>query len=294
MSFVFAEKNHFLDGDQTIRTMSIFSDTKITFSEKFGNWSEITRKYIERYGMVKSLILSPTCCISFAGNNIFYVTKLLDHFANQGSFSEEYLCEKAFEIHCNALPNDIEFIICYIVNEEHHIVCIKNGKMECDCANAWIGSPKTFYELQRCRSEKMENNATNLHVTSADLFREAIRLTKDESVGKDIFIHTFVSSLTNEFVYAYRLESFSEAQRLIPPGSNIPIIGTVAEGAFSVEYEETAENVIINVLQANISILYTKKYRLDQFDVDNPNTKYFLLPIPCRTSSGQVLTLQTN
>ena len=144
--------------------------------------------------------------------------------------------------------------------EEHHIVCIKNGKMECDCANAWIGSPKTFYELQRCRSEKMENNATNLHVTSADLFREAIRLTKDESVGKDIFIHTFVSSLTNEFVYAYRLESFSEAQRLIPPGSNIPIIGTTVEGAFSVEYEETAENVIINVLQADISILYTKKY----------------------------------
>ena len=258
MSFVFAEKNHFLDGDQTIRTMSIFSDTKITFSEKFGNWSEITRKYIERYGMVKSLILSPTCCISFAGNNIFYVTKLLDHFANQGSFSEEYLCEKAFEIHCNALPNDIEFIICYIVNEEHHIVCIKNGKMECDCANAWIGSPDTFYELQRCRSEKMENNAANLHVTSAALFREAIRLTKDDSVGKDIFIHTLASSLTNEFVYAYRLESFSEAQRLIPPGTNIPIIGTVAEGAFSVEYEETAENVIINVLQADISILYTK------------------------------------
>ena len=52
------------------------------------------------------------------------------------------------------------------------------------------------------------------------------------------------------------------------PGHDSRNRRTVAEGAFSVEYEETAENVIINVLQADISILYTKKYRLDQFEYD--------------------------
>jgi len=289
MSFIYAEKNLFCDNAETVKTISILSDTKILFTRNFGDWSDITRKYIELYGMVKSIILCPTCCVSFAGNNIFYVTKLLDDVSQKSNWDEKYLCEKAFEIHSNAPPNDIEFIICYIKNKEHHIVCIKEGKIEYDCVNSWIGSPETFLEMQKHRMNLLNNKSSNSTCSAMDLFRKAIRDTKDGSVGKDFFVHTFASSRTNKFIYPYRIESFIDVKKTILSGENIPLMVSATEGGFTSEYLENTENVIINIPQADLSILYTKQYRLDKYDVGNPSTKYFLLPITYQTSSGKIL-----
>ena len=180
MSFIYAEKNRLVCNSEIIQTLSIYSDTKVSFNDNFSNWSKPTRRYLEQYGIVKSLILHSTCCISFAGNNILYVGKLLDDLAKQKDFTANYLCKKAFEIHKEAPINDIEFIICYIENTEQHIVCIKNGKMHIDCINAWIGSSETFIEMQKIRMNMLENQSNDMFKGTSDLFRKAIQETKDD------------------------------------------------------------------------------------------------------------------
>lgn len=291
MSFVYAEKCLLNFDNETIKTLSIYSDTKVSTGENRSNWSSKYVKVLDQYGLIKTLILCPTCCISFAGNNILYVTKLLDCFAGKGEFSEELLCQKAFEIHKSAPKNDIEFLICYLCNGEQHIVCIKEGKMDLDCTHAWIGSQETFCELQKQRMSVLDNNPEEIQNATSNCFRKAIQETKDDSVGKHIFIHTVATSKSNRFIYQYRTESYLDISQFVLPGETIRISGDAAEGAFTVEYLDTTEDVIINIKQADLTILYTRRFRLDQFDTDNPNTRHFLLPIPCRSSTGKVLKI---
>ena len=74
--------------------------------------------------MVKSIIIAPKCCISFAGNNIAHAHKLLSILYNQ-QFTKEYLLDLALEIHCAAPDDDIEFIICLADEDnETELICI--------------------------------------------------------------------------------------------------------------------------------------------------------------------------
>lgn len=77
MSFVYAEKIKYTLEDKQIQGIKIYSDTKVSIEGAVKtNWSEQQRKAIEKYGMCKSIIIDPKCCISFAGNNIFLLQKL--------------------------------------------------------------------------------------------------------------------------------------------------------------------------------------------------------------------------
>ena len=77
MSVVYAEKNA-IDKEDAEYSVSIFSDTKTTLTGAvLANWSERQRKSIEEYGFLKSIIIGPTCCVSFAGNDTSYAQKLL-------------------------------------------------------------------------------------------------------------------------------------------------------------------------------------------------------------------------
>lgn len=288
MSFVYAEKNSVTINDNLIYTLAVYSDTKISFDNNASNWSIPTRQVLLQYGLIKTLILNPTCCLSFAGNNIGYVYQLLNKFEDSDEFNEKAFCDSAYDIHKNAPTNDIEFIICYVKNNEQHIICIKNRQMV-ECENAWIGSAETFQIMQQYRMERMNNPGYGIGNDTAVFFKKALQTTKDETVGKEINIKTIITSESNSFFYASKFESFVERSRTIPPGKAIPLIDNAAEGGYTVEYYESTDEVRIDFKQADFTILYTKRFRLAQEDIDNPRTRYFLLPIPIRTSTKQVL-----
>ena len=105
MSFVYAEKNRITINDNTIHTLAIYSDTKISFDNNASNWSEPTRRALKQYGLIKTLILNQTCCLSFAGNNIYYVYQLLNTLEGKKDFSEEYLPQIRF--------------VCLVMTEEY-------------------------------------------------------------------------------------------------------------------------------------------------------------------------------
>ena len=284
MSFVYAEKTNILFENIPIITTQIFSDTKITMTDSMkSNWSTPQIANIEKFGFIKSMIICPTCCISFAGNELLYVTKLFDEIFNIGTLTEEQLIELAYNTHMSAKKDDIEFIICYADDENKtHIVCIKERHCYRDCQFAWIGSCATFDEMQRKR--KMLNEKTS---TDA-IFQSAIDSGVDEFVGGFDISASYMEQ-ENRFVYDNRMITHYPKEQLVLPGENVKIFCGSDEGGYTISYQETPDGLLIQLEQSDLTVLYSNKYRLTEEDIKNKNIKYFMLPMRIHRDTGRII-----
>lgn len=284
MSFVYARKYTIEYEGGKLNSTDIYSDTKISLiGANKANWSEMTRKNIEKYGLIKSVILNPKCCISFAGNNIAYAHELLYKLYEKHELSEDALINLAFDIHLSAGENEIEFIICLAHdNNETEIICIKDKKLYRNCTVAWIGS---FYAFRSLREYETNNKHNNNFL---DAFKYAVERCGDNSVGGFNIVVKF-NDLNAKFKYGERIESVCERTQKVLSGELIKIFGSAEEGGYTACYHESCDEVIINLAQANVSIIYTQKYRLHDDDILNTNTKCFLLPIIVDSKTGKVL-----
>ena len=113
MSFIFAEKIKKLDeyDDETIK---VYCDTKVSTESTIGaGVSRELQKQLQKYGIIKSTIICPEFCISYAGNNAFLASKLFHKLFEMREFFREDVLREAYDVHITArYPSDIEFIIC--------------------------------------------------------------------------------------------------------------------------------------------------------------------------------------
>lgn len=284
MSFVYAVKFPIECDGHTHKCTHIYSDTKISlYGAIKSNWGDMTRRSVERYGLIKSIIISPNCCISFAGNNIALAHQLLETLYEMKEFSEEELLYHAFKIHAEHPSDDVEFIICLASEDgEIEIIRIKEHKIERNCPSAWIGSYDAFRTLQEYR---FANPASSNYYFCA--FMHALHHCGDETVG-GFPIHVRFDESEKGFEYAEGLVSVAERTQELLSGMQIKLGGTAAEGAYTAHYIASNEDVIIKFDQAYVTLLYTRKYRLQDEDTLNPHTKHFLLPIVVESDSGNV------
>lgn len=287
MSFVYAEKINYTLEDKQIQGIKIYSDTKVSIEGAVKtNWSEQQRKAIEKYGMCKSIIIDPKCCISFAGNNIFLLQKLFDQLVEWGNFEIDQLIEYAYKIHLSEHKDNIEFIICYVDdNDDKRIACIKEKQLFKECQNAWIGSIQTFRKMQELRMQ-----GVNPFDTSYYLFESAVSSPIDDSVGGVIV--EVSCGRKNEFFFTGKLISVVEREQKYLPGEIISMMGTAEEGSCSMYFYESQTEVRIDFLQIDFSLLYTSSYRVGINNFNNENIRYFMIPIPIRTSTGTVLNIE--
>lgn len=284
MSFIYAIKHSIENDGQTYKCTNVYCDTKtLLYGASKLNWGEKTRRSIERYGLIKSIIVAPRCCISFAGNDIALAHQLLEILSEMKEFSEEELLYHALRIHTDHPPDKIEFIICLAdENGETEIICIKNHYIQRNCSIAWIGSYAAFKALRKYQSGNpalMDN-----HLCA---FTYAMQHCGDETVGGFPTCVRF-DELEKGFEYQERLEIMTERAQEVISGMEIKLGGSAEEGAYTAHYRASNEDVIIDLEQANVTLLYTRKYRLQNEDVSNPYTKHFLLPILVETDSGKV------
>ncbi len=285
MSFVFAVKyTHEFDGC-TKKLTYIYSDTKVSLDgTSKETWGDKTWTLVNKYGLIKSVIVGPKCCVSFAGNNIAHAHKLLSQLYYKGMFSEDELLELALNIHHNAPVDDIEFIIAIADEEdETELVCIKDGEIRRNCISAWIGSQRAFSCMQEYRLGKPENS--KLYATAFD---HAMRCCGDDSVG-GFSISVKYDSSERQFIYPCRLESEVVRAQEVMSGMQVNLTGSAEEGACTLYYHPSSEDFAIEISQANLTILYTKKYRLESKDSFNPHTQHFLLPILIRADTQTMI-----
>ena len=118
MSFIYAEKTQKEFGQEISFPIKIYSDTKTKLIGAYkANWSEQAFNLIERYGFIKCINIYHKMALSFAGNNTAYAHDLLNWMESKGTFDEEEAINKAYEIHNSTDKDDIEFIVCYVDDE---------------------------------------------------------------------------------------------------------------------------------------------------------------------------------
>lgn len=281
MSFVYAEKSQINYENELINCTNIYSETKTTLIGAYKqNWSEKTYNAIVKYGFIKCVNVNPKFSVSFAGNDTSFAHKLLEWIYSNQKYTDQEVIDKAFEIHMSTDEDNIEFILCHADEDNKtHITCIKKKRINRECSSAWIGSYDAFRKMQELRTS---------HITSLDLFKRTVEECKDDSVDGLIICNSFCED-EQRFLFTERIESYKDRTQIVQSNSEIILSGPAETGDFTVHFRESSNEVIIDFYQNNTSVIYTNRYRYDQKDVDNANTKYFLLPIIVETNTSKVL-----
>ena len=279
MSFVYAEKN-FINQEKAKQKVNIFSETKTTLIGAVDEiWDKKEIAAITKYGFVKSVIIGPTCCISFAGNNTIHAQKLLKWIFDKSIVSDEELLTEALRLHKNAPKDEIEFIICSADSGQPIISCIKNGKLDNDVSSAWIGSPFAFRKMQEIRQQ------TKASTTDITLFSRAIDECGDDSVGGFVIKSTFDGE---RFFYPERLESSVEKKQIVKPGECLRLFDTAENGGFTIHFRESAQDVIIDFLQKDYSVVYSANFRYKS-EKSNECKEHLMIPLIFCTSTNKCL-----
>lgn len=284
MSFVYAEKETMYLTNQTLKSINIFSETKIGFKGAAKlNWPEEESREILKYGMIKSIIISPTCCLSFAGNNVLELQKLFKKIRQYQHFDINQLLNDALNLHLSLGRDELEMIICYVdESNDLHITCIKEGKIQRDCQNAWIGSRLAFEKLQELRCQ-----APQRFSTTEFIFQDALSNCKDDSVGLIPIVVRY--SPQKGFIYPARCVSSLDRATFVPAGTSIPFSGTACDGGFTVFFAESQTQVRIDFEQGDFTLLYTPKIKSNDDTCLNDLRAEFLTPTVTCTGTNIIL-----
>ena len=272
MSFVYAEK-----GDNSL---DIHCDTKIELDSFAGaSFSLEQIELIRKYGIVKTTLVCPEISISFAGNNIYLASKLFNRLYKKRRFSTKELVDMAYAIHMEGNINDIEFIIASCDEGVLSLICIKEHEIHTDCIFAWIGSHVAHREFQEYRIKNNEGKASD---RTNGAFLEIVQGCSDKSVGG---FHITVGYNSVENIIGYkRCKTFQNTNRqIIQPGKTVRFLVDAQEGGFSFEQIPVSmDDLILRIDQMEPAILYSKRARMTERDMENSQLFSLMLPMLIR------------
>ena len=272
MSFVYAEN---LNG-----SLEVYCDTKIGLNGPVGaNFSEEQLKLIQRYGIVKTTIICPEISISFAGNNIFLATKLFRMLYERKVFTTKEIVDLAYYIHLNSNINDIEFLVASCENDTLSIYCIKEKKVQSECQMAWIGSSVAHREFQERR---LRNNNGIASERTGLAFQEVIEGCSDQTVG-GLCIQAGYDLPSKSMGYRECISFQSSKSAIVQPGESIPFFLSASDGGFSYEQIPVSlEDLIVHIFQMEQAILYSRRLRMSDYDMNNSQLFSLMLPMLIR------------
>jgi len=286
MSFIYAEKYN--ENGLNNESVRILCDTKTTLTNySSANFSSIARNLISQYGIIKSTICCPELCVSFAGNNTVFATKLFKQLFDMRHFELEDVSGYALNLHRNAPDvNDIEFIITYVSNGQIHIDCVKNGELTKDLCFAHIGSNAAFNEFQQKRLHPNKNASDQ----TEHAFYEIVEGCSDDTVG-GFSVKVIFDFQSNSFVYQWRRHFITGRDQIVEPGKSIRFDTSPSDGNYSYEIEPIdIENVLFKIDQMKPDILFSRKFRLDPADTNNKNLFGLMMPMLVATNdAGEIV-----
>lgn len=260
MSFIFAEKtSHTGNGKQD--TIKVYCDTKLLIDDRFGAGVSVKlQQQMLKYGMVKSTIICPEFCISFAGNNIFLASKLFAKLYELKTFYRKDVLREAYQIHKTAADaSDIEFIISSAEKGELIVDCIKEKKIVENQPSAWIGSYEAFRYMQGYRHKDDEP----VQRKSLIAFQKTVESGFDDTVGGfPISAEYFDADKSFKYVEEYRFVSNKE--NLVPLGEEIKLNTSAQEGGMSYRIIPMGlGSILLSIDQMDNAILFSRGHRYD-------------------------------
>ncbi len=287
MTFVYAEK--ILNKDNGFETIKVFCDTKINLENTNigASISKEQRGLIEKYGIVKTTIICPEMCISYAGN-IFHAAELFRKLHDKKSFNVSEVNEMA--LHINKTYGDVEFIISSFEDNKLRLSRITKGIINTDCMNAWIGSEEAFREFQRIRLSRSRENVAD---QTSQAFLEVVQSGKFAEVGKFVVTAQFFPDYKS-FNYDYHYLFQITKPQIVKPQACIIFDTSKESGGFS--YQQipiSLEDLILKIDQMESFILFSRSKFCNTQDMNNPQLFSLMLPMLIRENEpGQFVRYQ--
>ena len=197
-------------------------------------------------GLLKTVILHPHICLSFAGASL-HATKFLSQFMASSitEWNTPRLVMELFRVHTES-GLACEFILCEAFDRSPKITLIKGGNIYVDQQNAWIGSQPAFNKYQ-----------TSLHKLDASLplnqrMRHAFREVIDDELLSEVghfhievylehyFANTGLIGGGPDSVFVYEIKSeWDTGNQVFQIEANQPLaipLGSAPYGAYGLSY----------------------------------------------------------
>jgi len=222
----------------------IQSDSKII--DSFGSLNERSLRQNDMLGgLLKTVILHPHICLSFAGDSL-HATNFLKRFMASSiqNWNTPLLIEELWRIHSDS-NMACEFILCESLERSPRITLIKGGNVHEDQSNAWIGYQPAFNHYQ---ASFHKSDAALLNVKMREAFRKVIDNETLPEVGHfhiEVYLeHNFANTglicggPDSVFVYEIKSEWDTGNQVFhIKANETTPLpMGSAPHGAYGVSY----------------------------------------------------------
>jgi hypothetical protein len=247
----------------------IVSDTKLTApdDQEFSK----RQKNDAKEGVIKTTIIRPSCCISFAGNIDFAddALKAITPYSATGEIIE--ILRSQHEL----AGQRTDFILC-VSEWEKRIYEIKNGQVT-QVTAAWIGSQLAFNRFQSCMLTEGGANSQGSFISMSDasggnLFHKMTQaidaVIQDEAIPEVAGFKIRVCFDGQRFKYMGYLDSYFSHMQLqfeIPAGAkefSIPIThATAAQGGYTINFFNSADNynyVGLHLKQGKFGVVYKR------------------------------------
>ena len=248
----------------------IQSDTKAI--DDFGSSTEFNlRQNQPLAGLLKTVILHPHVCLSFAGQSQF-ATQFLKRFMAEDLtlWNTPRLIKELSELH-EAARQECEFILCEAINRSPHITVIKSGKTEVDVPNAWIGSQPAFEAYQQAFHAQNKSNPLNERMRAA--FRTLIDDPSHPEVGHfhiEAYLDHNISIGDSVFLYEWKAEwdTGSEIFHIEADAWTSLRLGEASYGAYGTSYLRSVSTkrhaIAVHFPHARMGILWCTQIDCEQ------------------------------
>ena len=197
-------------------------------------------------GLLKTVILHPHICLSFAGASL-HATRFLKQFmaSNIREWNTPRLIAELWNVHKDS-DMACDFILCESIERSPRITLIKGGSVREDQPSAWIGSQPAFNAYQTAFYELEDSLPLNQRMRHA--FRTVIDDETHCEVGhfhievylEHYFANTGLISGGPDSVFAYEIKSeWDTGNQVFHIMANKPTAistGSASYGAYGVSY----------------------------------------------------------
>lgn len=222
------------------KDLIIKSDTRLTFEEKQSLHKSTALRPLN--GNLKTVILTPRLCLSYAGNVSFANELIKDFYLSlyQKCNSYEVFLEEILNVHKKS-NSETDFLMAFAGPEQSRIDKISNGKIESGLTTGWIGDYNAFKDYQKYYHTEDETLTTDRKMFNA--FDRLLSDTKSETVG-DYHITAYLDfeMLNNNapiFLYDYHSNLKPHDQRIEANTQTAIYPGTPDVGGYGVCYLRT-------------------------------------------------------
>tara|TARA_B100001989_G_scaffold241473_1_gene207400 strand:+ start:823 stop:1767 length:945 start_codon:yes stop_codon:yes gene_type:complete len=226
------------------KDLFIKSDTRLSSDIQYLSG---TTEFTPLNGYIKTIILTPRLCLSYAGNT-HYAQKFIKAFYEylwEGCRSYEEFLEKTLQYHLEC-KQETDFIIAYADPEFPRLDKISNGKTYYTALNAWIGDKPAFEKYQTYLSAESDEDTLDQRMFKA--FDKVLADTSINTVG-DYHVTAYLDYEQTEtnspiFLYNYHADIRPHNQTIQANTPTPLYVGTPDVGDYGVCYLRTLSRKI--------------------------------------------------